>query len=128
MLPNLYKIAGELTATRACQCGLKGLGGPGPSSIFGDHGDVMATRGSGWRPALCFRARWQGRRHFAAIATARQPAAPRLPVPALLSDGFRTSHEIQRVELIDDDRGCTPWCPRKLGGRPAAAASPPTTR
>ncbi len=96
MLPNLYKIAGELTAavihvaTRAIATSAL--------SIFGDHSDVMAARGTGW--ALLCSASVQESGDFAAIATAATLEA-RVPVLHAF-DGFRTSHEIQRVALISD--------------------------
>ena len=96
MLPNLYKIAGELTAavihvaTRAIATSAL--------SIFGDHSDVMAARGTGW--ALLCSASVQETGDFAAIATAATLEA-RVPVLHAF-DGFRTSHEIQRVALISD--------------------------
>ncbi|APD48841.1 pyruvate:ferredoxin (flavodoxin) oxidoreductase [Synechococcus sp. CS-602] len=96
MLPNLYKIAGELTAT-VLHVASRALAGQA-LSIFGDHGDVMATRGSGC--ALLCSGSVQEAGDFAAIATA---ASLRARLPFLhFFDGFRTSHEIQRVELIDD--------------------------
>jgi len=96
MLPNLYKIAGELTAT-VLHVASRALAGQA-LSIFGDHGDVMACRGSGC--ALLCSGSVQEAGDFAAIATA---ASLRARLPFLhFFDGFRTSHEIQRVELIDD--------------------------
>jgi len=66
MLPNLYKIAGELTAT-VLHVASRALAGQA-LSIFGDHGDVMATRGSGC--ALLCSGSVQEAGDFAAIATA----------------------------------------------------------
>jgi pyruvate-ferredoxin/flavodoxin oxidoreductase len=96
MIPNLYKIAGELTAA-VIHVASRALA-TSALSIFGDHSDVMATRGTGC--GLLFAASVQEAGDFAAIATAASLAA-RLPLLQIL-DGFRTSHEIQRVELIDD--------------------------
>ncbi|MFM2079414.1 MAG: pyruvate:ferredoxin (flavodoxin) oxidoreductase [Cyanobacteriota bacterium] len=96
MIPNLHKIAGELTAA-VIHVASRALA-TSALSIFGDHSDVMATRGSGW--AQLFAATVQEAGDFAAIASA---ASLRSRVPVLnVFDGFRTSHEIQRVELIDD--------------------------
>ena len=97
MLPNLYKIAGELTAA-VIHVASRTLA-TSSLSIFGDHSDVMAARGTGW--GLLCSASVQECGDFAAIATAASMAGR---VPILHSfDGFRTSHEIQRVELISDE-------------------------
>ncbi|MCX5968430.1 MAG: pyruvate:ferredoxin (flavodoxin) oxidoreductase [Cyanobacteria bacterium] len=96
MIPNLYKWAGELTpvvlhvASRALAA--QGL------SIFGDHGDVMAVRGTGC--AVLCSASVQEAGDFAAIAT-RASFNGRLPTVHMF-DGFRTSHEIQKVAAIPD--------------------------
>ncbi|MEI7666463.1 MAG: pyruvate:ferredoxin (flavodoxin) oxidoreductase [Synechococcaceae cyanobacterium ELA263] len=96
MIPNLYKWAGELTpvvlhvASRALAA--QGL------SIFGDHGDVMAVRGTGC--AVLCSASVQEAGDFAAIAT-RASLNGRLPTVHMF-DGFRTSHEIQKVAAIPD--------------------------
>ena len=96
MLPNLYKIAGELTAA-VIHVASRAVA-RSALSIFGDHSDLMATRGTGW--GLLCSASVQECADFAAIATAASLAGR---VPLLHSfDGFRTSHEIQRVELISD--------------------------
>ena len=97
MIPNLYKIAGELTAA-VIHVASRALA-TSSLSIFGDHSDVMATRGTGC--ALLCSASPQEAGDLAAIATAASLAG-RVPVLHFF-DGFRTSHEIQRVELLDDD-------------------------
>ncbi|QPN55764.1 pyruvate:ferredoxin (flavodoxin) oxidoreductase [Synechococcus sp. CBW1107] len=97
MLPNLYKIAGELTAT-VVHVASRAIAGQA-LSIFGDHGDVMAVRGTGC--ALLCSASVQETGDFAAIASLASLRS-RLPVVHFF-DGFRTSHELQTVELIDDD-------------------------
>ncbi|MEB3234940.1 MAG: pyruvate:ferredoxin (flavodoxin) oxidoreductase [Cyanobacteriota bacterium] len=96
MIPNLYKLAGELTpvvlhvASRALAA--QGL------SIFGDHSDVMATRGTGCG-ILCA-ASVQEASDFAAITTA---VSLRCRLPFLhVFDGFRTSHEIQKIQPLSD--------------------------
>jgi pyruvate-ferredoxin/flavodoxin oxidoreductase len=97
MFPNMFKIAGELTsavlhvASRAIAT--QGL------SIFGDHSDVMATRASGF--ALLAAASVQEAMDFALIAQAATLAA-RLPFLHFF-DGFRTSHEVAKVEILADD-------------------------
>ena len=96
MLPNLYKIAGELTAA-VIHVASRAVA-TSALSIFGDHSDLMATRGTGW--GLLCSSSVQECGDFAAIATAASLAGR---VPLLHSfDGFRTSHEIQLVELISD--------------------------
>ncbi|HET7929009.1 MAG TPA: pyruvate:ferredoxin (flavodoxin) oxidoreductase [Actinomycetota bacterium] len=97
MIPNLYKIAGELSpavihvasrtlATHAL-------------SIFGDHSDVMAVRQTGW--AMLASSDVQAAHDLAAIAHA---ATLECRVPFLhFFDGFRTSHEINVIEELDDD-------------------------
>jgi pyruvate-ferredoxin/flavodoxin oxidoreductase len=95
-IPNLYKIAGELTATvwhvAARSIATQAL------SIFGDHSDVMAVRSTGC--ALLCSASVQEAQDLAAIAT-RSTLGSRIPFLHFF-DGFRTSHEIQKVALLDD--------------------------
>ena len=98
MIPNMYKIAGELTPTvfhvSARAVAAQGL------SIFGDHSDVMSCRQTGW--AMFCSNNVQEVMDFALIA---QAATLRSRVPFLhYFDGFRTSHEVQKVaELSQDD-------------------------
>lgn len=96
MIPNMYKIAGELTPTvfhiAARSVAAQAL------SIFGDHSDVMATRATGF--AMLCSASVQEAQDMALISTA---ATLRSRIPFLhFFDGFRTSHEIQKIELIDE--------------------------
>ena len=125
IVPNMYKIAGELTPTvfhitaRSLAC--QGL------SIFGDHSDVMAARSTGFA-MLCSK-NVQEAMDFALIS---QTATLESRVPFMhFFDGFRTSHEIQKIEelshddmraMIDDDlviahrsRGLTPDRPAIRG-------------
>src|SRR5690606_40759417 len=68
-------------------------------SIFGDHSDVMAARSTGW--AMLFASSVQEAHDLALIA---QAATLRTRVPFLhVQDGFRTSHEVTRIEPLDDD-------------------------
>ncbi len=97
MIPNLYKIAGELTPI-AIHIAARSLAAQG-LSIFGDHSDVMAVRATGC--ALLSSASVQEAQDLAAIAT-RATFATRIPFLHFF-DGFRTSHEVQKVELLDDD-------------------------
>ncbi|AFZ05971.1 pyruvate ferredoxin/flavodoxin oxidoreductase [Oscillatoria nigro-viridis PCC 7112] len=97
MIPNLYKIAGELTPA-VIHIAARSLAAQG-LSIFGDHSDVMAVRGTGC--GLLCSASVQESQDLAAIAT-RATLESRIPFLHFF-DGFRTSHEIQKVELLSDD-------------------------
>jgi len=97
MIPNMYKIAGELTSTvfhvAARSLATQGL------SIFGDHQDVMAVRQTGF--ALLSSASVQEAHDMAAVA---QLATLRSRIPFLhFFDGFRTSHELNTVQRLSDD-------------------------
>ncbi|MFU8886394.1 MAG: pyruvate:ferredoxin (flavodoxin) oxidoreductase [Cyanobacteriota bacterium] len=96
MIPNLYKWAGELTPA-VLHVAARSLAAQG-LSIFGDHSDVMATRGTGC--AILFSASPQEAADCAAIAS-RASLRSRLPFLHCF-DGFRTSHEIQKLEPISD--------------------------
>jgi len=97
MIPNMYKIAGELTSTvfhvsarsLACQA----------LSIFGDHSDVMATRQTGF--AMLAANSVQQVMDMALIAQAATLEA-RVPFVHFF-DGFRTSHEVSKIALVGDD-------------------------
>jgi len=96
MLPNMYKIAGELTST-VFHVAARSLA-TSALSIFGDHSDVMAVRASGF--ALLSSASVQEAHDGALIA---QVATLEARVPFLhFFDGFRTSHEINTLDLLDD--------------------------
>ncbi|PSB02740.1 pyruvate:ferredoxin (flavodoxin) oxidoreductase [Merismopedia glauca] len=107
MIPNLYKIAGELTPI-AIHIAARSLAAQG-LSIFGDHSDVMATRTTGC--ALLCSASVQEAQDFAAIAS-RATLDSRIPFLHFF-DGFRTSHEVQKIELLEDDdlRSLIPQAP-----------------
>ncbi len=97
MLPNMYKIAGELTPM-VLQVTARSLAAQG-LSIFGDHSDVMAVRQTGF--AMLGSASVQEAQDFAAIA---QAATLESRIPFLhFFDGFRTSHEISKIELLSDE-------------------------
>ncbi len=97
MIPNMYKIAGELTPM--CMHVSARTVATHALSIFGDHSDVMAVRQTGF--GLLASTSVQEAHDFAAIA---QRASLRSRVPFLhFFDGFRTSHEVQKIELLDDD-------------------------
>ncbi len=96
MIPNLYKIAGELTSA-VIHVAARSLAAQA-LSIFGDHSDVMAARATGF--ALLCSASVQEAHDFALIA---QAATLRSRVPFIhFFDGFRTSHEIQKIELLEE--------------------------
>jgi pyruvate-ferredoxin/flavodoxin oxidoreductase len=97
MIPNLYKIAGELTPI-VLHIAARSLAAQA-LSIFGDHSDVMAARATGC--AMLCSASVQEAQDFAAIAT-RASLESRIPTLHFF-DGFRTSHEIQKVEVLSDD-------------------------
>jgi pyruvate-ferredoxin/flavodoxin oxidoreductase len=97
MIPNLYKIAGELTPI-AIHVAARSLAAQG-LSIFGDHSDVMSARATGC--ALLCSGSVQEAQDFAVIAT-RATFDTRIPFLHFF-DGFRTSHEVQKVELLADD-------------------------
>src|ERR1700675_2555285 len=97
MIPNMYKIAGELTPcvihVAARTIATHAL------SIFGDHSDVMAARMTGF--ALLASDSVQEAGDFALIA---QAAALESRIPFLhFFDGFRTSHEVNKIALLDDN-------------------------
>ncbi len=97
MIPNMYKIAGELTPT-VFHIAARSLAAQG-LSIFGDHSDVMAARATGW-VMLCS-ASVQEAQDFALISHA---ATLESRIPFLhFFDGFRTSHEISKIEVLPDD-------------------------
>jgi len=97
-IPNMYKIAGELTST-AFHVAARSVA-THALSIFGDHSDVMAARATGF--ALIPSGSIQETMDFALIASA---ATLKTRVPFLhFFDGFRSSHEVQKIELISDDQ------------------------
>jgi pyruvate-ferredoxin/flavodoxin oxidoreductase len=125
MIPNMFKIAGELTSTvfhiAARTVATHAL------SIFGDHSDVMATRTTGWAMLSS-----NNPQEAMDLALVSQASTLRTRVPFLhFFDGFRTSHEIRKVEeladedirvMIDDDlvlahraRGLNPDHPQLRG-------------
>jgi pyruvate-ferredoxin/flavodoxin oxidoreductase len=95
MIPNMYKIAGELTSTvfhvTARSLAAQAL------SIFGDHSDVMATRQTGF--AMLCSNNVQEVMDFALIAQ-RASLESRLPFLHFF-DGFRTSHEVVKIEQLN---------------------------
>ncbi len=125
MIPNMYKIAGELTST-VFHVAARAIASHA-LSIYGDHQDVMAVRQTGW--ALLSSGSVQEAQDFAAIA---QAATLKARVPFMhFFDGFRTSHEVTKIfqltdeelrQMLDDDlvrahraRGLTPEHPTLRG-------------
>jgi pyruvate-ferredoxin/flavodoxin oxidoreductase len=97
MIPNMFKIAGELTpavfhvAARAIAT--QAL------SIFGDHSDVMAARMTGWA-MLCSSSVQEA--HDLALVAQCATLASRIPFVHFF-DGFRTSHEVSRIQVLSDE-------------------------
>ncbi|HLP77215.1 MAG TPA: pyruvate:ferredoxin (flavodoxin) oxidoreductase, partial [Candidatus Paceibacterota bacterium] len=97
MIPNMFKIAGELLPTvfhvTARAIATHAL------SIFGDHSDVMSVRSAGW--GMLASASVQEAADFALIS---QAATLRSRIPFVhFFDGFRTSHEVQKIEMLADE-------------------------
>ena len=122
MIPNMYKIAGELTSTvfhiAARTVATHAL------SIFGDHSDVMAARQTGF--AMLFSASVQEVMDLALVAHAATLDA-RIPFLHVF-DGFRTSHEIQKIDVLSDDDLRALLSRRVDARRTATARSLPTIR
>jgi pyruvate-ferredoxin/flavodoxin oxidoreductase len=97
MLPNMFKIAGELTPT-VIHVAARTLA-THALSIFGDHSDVMSARTTGW--TMLASTSPQEAHDLAAVSHAATLTS-RVPVLHFF-DGFRTSHEINEVELLSDD-------------------------
>ena len=97
MIPNMYKIAGEMLPT-VFHVSARALASHA-LSIFGDHQDVMACRQTGY--AMLASASVQEALDLAAVA---HLSTIKSSIPFLhFFDGFRTSHEIQKIELIDEE-------------------------
>ena len=97
MIPNMYKIAGELTSAvfhiAARSVAAQAL------SIFGDHSDVMAARSTGFAMLASNSLQEVGDMALIASAATLEARIPFLHV----FDGFRTSHEVSKIELLSDD-------------------------
>ncbi len=118
MIPNMYKIAGELTPAvfhvSARTVAASSL------SIFGDHSDVMATRQTGW--ALLASRSAQEAHDMALIS---QAASLKSRVPFLhFFDGFRTSHEVTKVEYLSEDDMHAMIDPKLVSAHRARALTP----
>ncbi|NOQ77456.1 MAG: pyruvate:ferredoxin (flavodoxin) oxidoreductase [Methylococcaceae bacterium] len=98
MIPNMHKIAGELTST-VFHVAARSLAAQG-LSIFGDHSDVMAVRNTGF--ALLSSSSVQEAHDMALIS---QAATLESRIPFIhFFDGFRTSHEVNKFELLSDQQ------------------------
>jgi pyruvate-ferredoxin/flavodoxin oxidoreductase len=97
MIPNMFKIAGELTPA-VIHVAARTLA-THALSIFGDHSDVMHARATGW--AMLAAGSVQEAHDFALVSHA---ATLRGRIPFLhFFDGFRTSHEVNKIVLLEDD-------------------------
>jgi len=97
MIPNMFKIAGELTPA-VIHVAARTLA-THALSIFGDHSDVMHARATGW--AMLAAGSVQEAHDFALVSHA---ATLRARVPFLhFFDGFRTSHEVNKIVVLQDD-------------------------
>ena len=97
MIPNMFKIAGELTPT-VFHVAARALAAQA-LSIFGDHSDVMAARTTGWA-MLCSSSVQEA--HDLALVAQAATLGSRIPFIHFF-DGFRTSHEVAKVRVLDDD-------------------------
>jgi len=97
MIPNMYKIAGELTSA-VMHVAARSLAAQA-LSIFGDHSDVMAVRQTGF--ALLSSSSVQEAHDLALVAHAAT-LETRIPFVHFF-DGFRTSHELQTIEMLEDE-------------------------
>src|SRR6188474_3683378 len=97
MIPNMFKIAGELTPA-VFHVAARALAAQA-LSIFGDHSDVMAARMTGWA-MLCSSSVQEA--HDLALIAQNATLAARIPFIHFF-DGFRTSHEVSKIEVLDDD-------------------------
>ena len=96
MIPNMYKIAGELTPT-VFHVAARALAAQG-LSIFGDHSDVAAVRATGFAQLASASVQ---EAHDMALITQAASLASRIPFIHFF-DGFRTSHEVSKIELLPD--------------------------
>ena len=97
MIPNMYKIAGELMPT-VFHVSARAVAGQA-LSIFGDHQDVMAARAAGFAMIAS-----NSIQEVMDLALVAHLSTIRASIPFLhFFDGFRTSHEIQKIEMIDYD-------------------------
>ncbi|MCP4126208.1 MAG: pyruvate:ferredoxin (flavodoxin) oxidoreductase, partial [Gammaproteobacteria bacterium] len=97
MIPSMYKIAGELTPS-VIHVAARAIAAQG-LSIFGDHSDVMSTRSTGYAMLAS-----NNSQEVMDAALISQTATLESRIPFIhFFDGFRTTHEVSKVELVDDD-------------------------
>lgn len=97
-VPNLYKIAGELLPT-VIHVASRALAGEA-LSIYGDHSDTMLVRGCGLAMLCSFTVQ---EAHDMAIISHIATLNSRVPFLHFF-DGFRTSHEVNKIELVSDEQ------------------------
>jgi pyruvate-ferredoxin/flavodoxin oxidoreductase len=98
MIPNMYKIAGELTST-VFHVSARALAAQG-LSIYGDHQDVMAVRQTGWA-MLCSNSVQEA--HDFALISQAATLETRIPFVHFF-DGFRTSHEVNKILPLTEEQ------------------------
>ncbi len=97
MIPNMYKIAGELTPV-VFHVAARSLAAHA-LSIFGDHADIMSARSTGWAMLAA-----SGVQEAGDMALIAHSATLKSRIPFVhFFDGFRTSHEVAKVQTIQDD-------------------------
>jgi len=104
-IPNMYKISGELLPT-VIHVAARALAGEA-LSIYGDHSDVMMVRSTGFAMVSSFSVQ---EAHDMAVVSQIVTLISRVPFLHFM-DGFRTSHEINKIEILDDDelKQLMPW-------------------
>ena len=118
MIPNMYRIAGELTST-VFHVAARALAA-GTTSIYGDHSDVMATRSTGF--ALMSSCSVQ-QAHDMALITQAASLEGRIPFVHFF-DGFRTSHEVAKIVALSDEQMCDLIIPASIHAHRQRALSP----
>ena len=104
-IPNMYKISGELLPT-VIHVAARALAGEA-LSIYGDHSDVMLVRSTGFAMVSSFSVQ---EAHDMAVVSQIVTLISRVPFLHFM-DGFRTSHEINKLEILDDEelKQLMPW-------------------
>jgi len=104
-IPNMYKISGELLPT-VIHVAARALAGEA-LSIYGDHSDVMLVRSTGFAMVSSFSVQ---EAHDMAVVSQIVTLISRVPFLHFM-DGFRTSHEINKIEILDDEelKQLMPW-------------------
>src|ERR1041385_8024919 len=118
MIPNMFKIAGELTPA-VLHVAARSLAAQA-LSIFGDHSDVMTARSTGW--AMLCANNVQEAHDFALISQAASLES-RIPFVHFF-DGFRTSHEVAKIEILPKETTRAMIDPKWIEEHRARALSP----